>query len=88
MSSETHKGLPFAGYQEQTSDKVALVNANKQLEERCIRAAEMIRGTPGMDARMASLAITGIQEAFMWLNRAVFQPGRVSLPEDNQGSAA
>lgn len=82
MAGAIHKGLPVAGYQEQGAEKVALVNANKVLEERCIRAAEAIRDTPGMDGRMAALAITNIQQGFMWLNRAVFQPGRVALPED------
>ena len=61
------------------------MNANKALEERCIRAAEAIRDMPGMDGRMAALAITNIQQGFMWLNRAVFQPARVDLPEDEQG---
>ena len=77
-----HKGLPVSGYVPQTDDKVAIVNENKALEERCLRAAEAIRDTPGMDGRMAALAITGIQQSFMWLNRAVFQPARVKLPED------
>ncbi len=77
-----HEGLPVAGYLPQTSDKVALVNENKILEERCLRAADAIKETPGMDARMAALAITNIQQGFMWLNRAVFQPARVELPED------
>lgn len=77
-----HKGLPVAGYLPQADDKVAVVNANKELEERCIRAAEAIRDAEGMDGRMAALAITNIQQGFMWLNRAVFQPSRVALPED------
>lgn len=80
--TDKHEGLPVAGYNPQTADKVMIVNTNKVLEERCIRAAEAIQRTEGMDARMAALAITGIQQSFMWLNRAVFQPGRVSLPED------
>lgn len=80
--SDQHQGLPVSGYNPQTADKVAIVNANKALEERCIRAAEAIQRSEGIDARMAALAITGIQQSFMWLNRAVFQPGRVSLPED------
>jgi hypothetical protein len=78
-----HKGLPVSGYLPQTGDKVAVVNANKELEERCIRAAEAIRDAEGMDGRMAALAITNIQQGFMWLNRAVFQPGRVKLTGDN-----
>ncbi|GEP06846.1 hypothetical protein MOX02_48840 [Methylobacterium oxalidis] len=81
MPNEHHQGLPVAGYQPQNAEKVALVNANKVLEERCIRAAESVRDTPGMDGRMAALAITNLQQAFMWLNRAVFEPGRVALPE-------
>jgi len=80
--SDQHQGLPVAGYNPQTADKVGIVNANKALEERCLRAAEAIRDTEGMDGRMAALAITGLQQSFMWLNRAVFQPGRIALPED------
>lgn len=80
--TDKHEGLPVKGYNAQTEARVAIVNENKMLEERCIRAAEAIQQTPGMDARMAALAITGIQQSFMWLNRAVFQPGRVDLPED------
>lgn len=77
-----HKGLPVSGYLPQSTDKVDVVNANKALEERCIRAAELIRDNPDFDGRMAALAITNLQQAFMWLNRAVFQPSRVELPED------
>jgi hypothetical protein len=80
--TDKHDGLPVAGYSPQTADKVAIVNENKVLEERCIRAAEAIQKAEGMDPRMAALAITGIQQSFMWLNRAVFQPGRIALPED------
>lgn len=45
---------------------------------------------PGMDGRMAALAITNLQQGFMWLNRAVFQPGRVTLAEDelDEGSTS
>lgn len=66
------------------------MNANKVLEERCIRTAERIRDMPGMDGRMAALAITNLQQGFMWLNRAVFQPGRVTLAEDelDEGSTS
>ncbi|MFB0490223.1 hypothetical protein ABIE45_002809 [Methylobacterium sp. OAE515] len=88
MSDQKHQGLPVAGYRPQSPENVALSNVNKALEERCIRQAEAIRDMPGMDGRMAALAITQIQQGFMWLNRAVFQPGRVALPEDEQTPAA
>ena len=87
MSDQKHEGLPVAGYRPQSAENVALSNVNKELEERCIRQAEGIRDMPGMDGRMAALAITQIQQGFMWLNRAVFQPGRVALPEDGQTPA-
>jgi hypothetical protein len=36
------------------------------------------------DRRWAAIARTHIEEGFMSLNRAVFRPERVSLPEDEQ----
>lgn len=89
-----NKGLPVAGYKDQSDAKVALVNENKILEERCLRQIDAMNkfnmaqedagiGRSGQhDTRMMALARTGIQEAFMWLNRAVFQPSRIDLPED------
>lgn len=74
-------GLPVAGYQPQTDDKIQTVNRAKELEERVLRHLDGLKGTAA-DQRMVSIAITGIQEAFMWANRAVFQPSRVKLPED------
>lgn len=83
-----YSGLPVSGYKPQSDDKVALVNENKALEERVLRQFDKMRADNSLDQRMVSIAFTGIQEAFMWANRAVFQPGRVSLPEDNPNSAA
>lgn len=89
-----HKGLPVAGYVAQSDAKVALVNQNKELEERVLRQIDAIRienecrplGQPHIyDPRMTALAQTKVQEAFMWLNRAIFQPQRVTLPEDIGG---
>lgn len=77
-----HSGLPVSGYKPQSDDKVAFVNENKALEERVLRQLDAMKGNAAFDQRMVSIAYTGIQEAFMWANRAVFQPGRVKLPED------
>lgn len=79
-----HQPLPVKGYSAQTDDKVAFVNDNKDLEERVLRRLDQMRATPEFDQRMVSEAITCIQAAFMWANRAVFQPERVKLPEDGQ----
>jgi hypothetical protein len=78
----THAGLPVAGYQPQTDDKVQTVNRAKELEERVLRHLDGLAADKAHDQRMVAIARTGIQEAFMWANRAVFQPGRVKLPDD------
>lgn len=77
-----HKGLPVAGYVNQSDDKIAVVNVNKQLEERVLRQFEAMKGDGRFDQRMIAIAFTGVQEAFMWANRAVFQPTRVKLDGD------
>lgn len=76
------KGLPVKGYTDQSTIKVDMVNANKELEERSLRAVDHLKGTGIADPRMLALGTTKLQEAWMWINRAVFQPTRVKLPED------
>ncbi len=81
----THQGLPVPGYREQSGENVALVTANKLLEERVLRQIDAHvrdRDSRDIDQRMVALARTKVQEAFMWLNRSVFQPSRIALPED------
>ena len=82
MDDKTHAGLPVSGYLPQSDDKVQTVNRAKELEERVLRHLDTLRANPACDQRMVSIAITGIQEAFMWANRAVFQPSRIKLPDD------
>ena len=84
MTETPHEGLPVAGYVPQTDAKVNIVNENKILEERVLRQIERIKNCPDYDGRMAAIAFTGIQESFMWLNRAVFQPTRIGLPEESE----
>jgi hypothetical protein len=88
-----HAGLPVAGYRPQNDEKVRVVNENKILEERVLRQIDQLKHENEIaksneqvlpyDPRMLALAFTGIQDAFMWLNRAVFQPDRIVLPEDS-----
>jgi hypothetical protein len=77
-----HAGLPVAGYTTQSDAKVSLVNENKALEERVLRQIDRIDDNFERDLRWASIARTHIEQGFMALNRAVFQPQRVKLPED------
>jgi len=88
QATSEHQGLPVAGYRPQTGDKVAAVNAAKDLEERCLRHLDALLADMEArhDPRMIALARTKLQEAWMWANRAVFQPDRVRLPEDPPAS--
>lgn len=75
-------GLPVAGYQPQSPEKIALVNENKAAEERLLRSIEAATKSGIMDPRWAAIARTDLEKGFMALNRAIFQPARVRLPED------
>lgn len=77
-----HKGLPVAGYKPQPAANVALVNQNKEAEERLLRLLDGMKNSPLIDQRWLAIGRTHIEQAFMCINRAVFQPGRVTLPED------
>jgi hypothetical protein len=75
-----HKGLPVAGYKPQSEEAVAYVNTNKLLEEELLRRLDAM-GT-AFDKRWLAIARTHIEQGFMAMNRAVFQPARVKLPGD------
>lgn len=84
MSNQQHQGLPVAGYKPQSDEKVGLVNENKALEEQVLRQMDRLATLPTgtIDPRWFAIARTQIEQGFMALNRAVFQPGRARLPED------
>jgi hypothetical protein len=81
---KAHEGLPVAGYKPQTSESVAIVNVNKELEERVLRQMDTMSDAQRFDQRWLSIGRTAIEQGFMALNRAVFKPGRVKLPDDDQ----
>lgn len=79
---ELQSGLPVSGYKPQSMEKIDIVNVNKQTEERLLRSIETLTKAGVMDARWGAIAKTELEKAFMALNRAIFQPSRVTLPED------
>lgn len=86
-----HEGLPVAGYQPQTAEKVAIVNDNKELEELVLRKIDALRNAAseiGIDGRWLAIGATHIEQGFMAINRAVFRPSRISLPEDQNDDVA
>jgi hypothetical protein len=93
MDDKVNIELPVAGYKPQSDVKVALVNEYKADEERLLRKLEELLapsadGSSICDPRWVSIAKTHFQEGFMALNRSVFQPGRIALPEDSTQAAA
>lgn len=74
-----HKPLPVSGYTAQSDDKVATVNINKQIEEQVLQRLDALKEMPSVDQRWLQAGRTGIEKAFMAINRAVFQPQRVKL---------
>jgi hypothetical protein len=74
-----HIGLPVAGYRAQSDAKVDLVNGNKRLEERCLQALDRLADLPDTDKRYLAIGRTHLETAWMWVNRSVFKPDRVSL---------
>lgn len=80
--SDEHTGLPIAGYRPQSTAAVDLVNANKVLEEQCLRVLDTLATLPDTDKRWLAIGRTGIEQAWMAVNRCVFKPARVALPGD------
>ncbi len=81
-----HKGLPVAGYNAQSDDKVALVNRNKRAEECVLRVLDALADIAEVDKRWLAVGRAQIEQGFMAINRAVFKPSRIDLPEDEDGA--
>lgn len=84
MNDKPHAGLPVAGYKPQSASNVDKVNANKAAEEALLRVCDELKNDHHVDQRWLAVARTGFEQAFMALNRSIFRPGRISLPEDGQ----
>lgn len=81
------QGLPVHGYKPtQPPEALAAVNGFKLDEERLLRKLDALaaggQGLPSVDGRWLAIGRTALEQAFMAINRAVFQPQRVELPED------
>lgn len=70
------------GFTDQNERNKALVNENKVLEEQVMRQIDKLKETEGLDQRAIAIGLTNLQQAFMWINRGVFQPQRVKLDGD------
>ncbi len=77
-----HKPMPVSGYTAQIDENVQMVNINKRDEERILRSIDQYAMNPEVDRRWLAIAKTHIEQGFMAMNRAIFKPQRIALPED------
>jgi hypothetical protein len=87
LGKPVHAGLPVPGYQMQSQNAVVSVADNKRTEERLLRVLDAYKtaGQTVYDQRWVAIARTHFEQGFMAMNRAVFKPSRISLPEDVVG---
>lgn len=82
-----HDPLPVSGYTAQPAYKVTMVNHFKEVEERLLRELDVMEAggvETGFDKRWLTTARSHLEQGFMALNRSVFCPERIALPEDKQ----
>lgn len=82
--TKQHEPLPVSGYTAQSDVKVRLVNANKETEESLLRCLDVMTGNEEINKRWLAIARTHFEQGFMAMNRAVFDPERISLPGDQE----
>lgn len=76
-----HAPLPVSGYTTQPQSKVDEVNINKRLEEVVLRRLDDLRASDAIDQRWLAVGRTHIEQGWMAINRAIFQPERVKIEE-------
>lgn len=76
---------PIKGYTPINLAEQRLINANKEMEERLLRVLDTLVGyglDHPVDQRWLSIARTHFEQGFMALNRSIFRPQRIKLPDD------
>lgn len=81
--TEMREGLPVPGYRPQPQEAVELVAHMKRMEEQLLRQLDKMAEDLNIDKRWLQIGRTGMEQAFMAINRSVFQPGRITLPGDD-----
>lgn len=77
-----HQPMPVAGYTPQSQFAVDVVNTNKELEEQVLQRLDYLGNMGNVDPRWLAIGRTGIEQAFMAINRAVFRPQRIGPVAD------
>ena len=77
-----HNPIPVSGYKPQSQETIDLVNFNKEEEERTLRHLDELAVAGNVDQRWLHIGRTHIEQAYMAINRSIFQPSRIALPSD------
>lgn len=80
MLVDQYSGLPVAGCGPQSGESVSMVNQNRLVEETVLRLVDQLAALPEVDQRWLAIGRTGLEQAFMAINRAIFKPSRLKLP--------
>lgn len=72
------------GFTDQSEKNKALINVNKEAEERLLRITDNLMQQPEYDQQFIAMSVAYFQIGFMLLNRGIFQPQRIELPEDKE----
>lgn len=78
--------VKIKGYADHIPETKQLVNVIKEEEERVLRMIDSLQALDDafIDKRALAVSKTNMQTAWMWMVRSVFQPQRISLPEDDE----
>lgn len=79
------KAPPIHGYQDVAGEVAAIVNENKLCEENILRLLDDLQNSPYVDKRWLAIGRNHIEQGWMAINRSLFKPKRVKLPEDANG---
>lgn len=79
--TDTPTSENIKGYTPVTDAKRTADNLNKKLEEIVLRRIETLGANLDYELHELNIALQKIQEGFMWMNRAVFKPARIDVPE-------
>ena len=70
---------PIHGYRRLPQDAIDLVNIFKLAEEHALRQLDKLEDRDDIDKRWLAIGRTRLQEAYMAITRAIFQPTRLQI---------
>lgn len=71
------------GYTQQSSEALSIVTSFKHVEEEVLRVLDEMKTGSEIDQVWLEIGRIQLQQSFMAINRSVFRPQRVTLPDDN-----